>query len=100
MSQKRTGPSRRTAAERAAIDARADAYPRPVSATQIRALKILAAGTAHFVRSVAGWHRPGDSLNAFSTQTITSLRQRRFVKRWRTVIVITAAGRDEARRHR
>ena len=101
----RTGPSKRTAAQRAAIDKRADAYPRPLSGTQLRALWLLDRACSRktargFFRSVAGWHAVGDSLHAFSTQTIDSLRKRLLAKRWRSAIVITGAGRREAARHR
>lgn len=101
--QTRMGPSQRTAAERAAIDTRASAYPRPLSAAQVQALKALAQWCGpgrHFVKSVAGWHAPGDSLTNFSTQTIDSLGKRGFVKRSRNAAVITTAGRREAARYR
>jgi hypothetical protein len=98
MSARRTGPSHRTAAQRAAIDRRAGAYPRPLSATQRIAL-IGIRERGHFVRSVAGWHPPDDCVVfKFSTQTMESLRSRRLVKRWRSGFVITAAGRAALRR--
>jgi hypothetical protein len=100
----RTGPSRRTAAERAAINARAAAYPRPLSATQVKALKTLAAG--YFIYTRAGWcrHNAGKCTEYFSTQTVDALCRRGFafyyqpgeIKR----VLVSAVGRREAARHR
>ncbi|MGH6875928.1 MAG: hypothetical protein ACREHV_00975 [Rhizomicrobium sp.] len=100
-----TGPSRRTQAERDVINARCASYPRPLSGRQIEALKALAracSGPArHFVHSVAGYHAPGESVHAFTSQTMESLRRRGFAKRlpWKRAFIITAAGRREAARH-
>jgi hypothetical protein len=100
----RSGPSRRTPAERAAIDARADAFPRPPSNVQLRALKALDRRILVYTR--AGWtnHQPGESLEYFGTQTVDALCKRGFARR-RLVgrtrrVTITAAGRREAARHR
>jgi hypothetical protein len=71
-----------------------------LSATQIRALRRLRNST--FVRTVAGWHPPFDCLDAFSTQTMDSLRKRGLAKlfSFNTRARITAAGQREAARHR
>jgi hypothetical protein len=102
MTARRTGPSQRTAAQRAAIDRRAAAYPRPLSLTQRIALVALKE-RGEFIRSAAGWHPDGESVVfKFSTQTMESLRARRMVKRAArrgcVIFVITAAGRDALRR--
>jgi hypothetical protein len=100
--QRRTGPSRRTAAERAAIDKRAGAWPRPLSPTQRDALVRLARGcrgVGHghgFYQTAAGWHARGD-IRFFSTRTMDSLCKRGLAKRWRSAFVITTAGRRHAR---
>lgn len=98
-----SGPSGRTPAERAAIDARAAAYPRPLSAVQVRAIKTLAAGYFHYTR--AGWarHDAGSCTEYFSTQTVDALcnrgmARRRLVGRARR-ITVTPAGKREAARH-
>ncbi|HEX4114153.1 MAG TPA: hypothetical protein VH020_16590 [Stellaceae bacterium] len=100
----RGAPSRRTPAERAAIDARAEAFPRPLSGVQIRAIKTLARG--HFLYTRAGWgrHNAGQCIEYFGTQTVDALCKRGFARR-RLVgrtrrVTITAAGRREAARHR
>ena len=89
---------RRTDLERAAIDGRADAWQRPPSATQLRALRTLARACDRksargFHRTVAGWHALGDSVNSFSSRTMDALKQRGLAKRRRRAIVITTAGR-------
>lgn len=99
--QMRAGASKRTATERAAINARCKAWLRPRQVEALAALAKACSGAARqFVRSVAGYHAPDDSVHAFSTQTIESLRRRGLAKRWRNAVVITAAGRLELRNYR
>ena len=93
----------RTPAERAAIDARADAWQRPLSATQCSALEHLERAcrgqpVPGFQQGVAGWHAVDDGgLHAFQTQTMFVLLKRGLAKRSGSGIVITAAGRKAAR---
>jgi hypothetical protein len=99
--QSRTGPSKRTAAQRAAIDKRAAAYPHPLSGTQVRALKLLAK-TRSLVHVRAGWHPIEDCSLILLDRTLDALIKRGFASVGGHIgsIVITGAGRAEARRHR
>jgi hypothetical protein len=90
--QRRTGPGRRTAAERAAIDKRADAWVRPPSAAQLIVLALLDRG--RLSRSKGGWQdRDGAFVRA---ATMTALPRRGLVKiHGRRFAMITPAGRRE-----
>lgn len=97
-----SGPRKRTPQQRAAIDRRAAHWPRPLSATQKRALKALARG--YFVQTNAGWRRHDDScgsLEYFATQTCDALCRRGLAwhHRYGTAmrLLISPAGRKAAR---
>lgn len=92
--------NRKTQAQRDAINARADAYPRPISPSQRLALVAMAAAPLRF------WRLPGQqrwAWGGFFTATINSLEQRRLCRirgKQRPRAVITAVGRRELARHR
>jgi hypothetical protein len=99
----RTGPSQRTPAERAAIDARAAAWERPISAWQLEALRAMARAT--LTRGRAGWssgHLPGKYWQAQTVRTLAARKlcslvggspgRERFAR-------ITVKGRRELERH-
>lgn len=91
---------KRTQAQRDAINARADAYPRPLSAHQVRALRAMSAAALY--RCDQGT-RFGDtnSSETWQSQTILSLEERGFCSiRNGRFASITAAGRRELARHR
>jgi hypothetical protein len=91
---------RRTPAQRAAIDARADAWPRPLSGAQFRALALLRKGAMH--RDRLGFHliHGGSSSDHVPIATMRSLEARGLVSLndFENGAVITAKGRKEARR--
>jgi len=91
---KRTGPSWRTQAERDAINTRAAAWVRPLSAQQSCALKALSKSNFHRVR--AGYHSTGGTI--FAPATVDALCKRGFAISGFGKAQITAAGRREARR--
>jgi hypothetical protein len=89
----------RTPAERAAINARAAAWRRPLSAHQHQALARMAK-YGRLVRGRAGWGAPGELLEFWQTTTITALTKRGLAKiEHRRFARITAAGRRYLRGH-
>jgi hypothetical protein len=99
MKRARSQLRRRTAAQRAAIDACADAWPRPLSAAARRALLLLRKGAMH--RDRLGFHLiVGNSSDHVPVGTMRSLARRGLAKLgdFENGAEITAAGRKEARR--
>ncbi len=89
-----TALRKRTAAERAEIDARAAAWQRPISPTQRQALDKM--GNRPLRRTRAGWGWP-HGVSFAQTPTVAALIKRglgRLMDGGR-MVVITAAGRKE-----
>lgn len=92
-----SGPSGRTPAARVAIDARAVAWVRPMSAAQRNALQLLAKGSMHRVRiGFVSNHGPGHVPIA----VMSALAKRGYatLSAFEAGATITPAGRREARR--
>ena len=90
--------NRKTQAQRDAIDARAAAWPRPLSQTQRQALMRMA--FVRLVRTRAGWGSetgvvfwPSPTIRALEKRGLCRIHARRFA-------IITAKGRRELKRHR
>lgn len=90
-----TALRKRTQAQRDAINARADAYPRPLSPHQRGALRAMAKGSLHHWRAGYG-HGTGQT---WSSRTIAALEARGLCKFEYASAAITAAGKRELVRH-
>jgi hypothetical protein len=97
MKKTRSALRRRTDAERAAIDARADAWERPLTATQCEALSVLQHSGMHRVR--AGFEPLFRKAGVFPVATIRVLVRRGLAifESSDTAAYITAKGRKAAR---
>jgi hypothetical protein len=88
---------KRTQAQRDAINARAAAYPRPLSPTQLGALRELAKGSLHHWREGYGLRIE----RVWPSRTIAAIEARGLCKVKFAAATITAAGKRElARGHR
>lgn len=97
--------NRKTQAQRDAINARADAHPRPLSSHQREALRLLSRAPLYYCR--AGWGRgggPGLDTQFWASSTVLALEGRGFCSLRGTGMNrsarITPAGRRELARHR
>lgn len=88
--------NRKTQGQRDAINKRADAYPRPISAGQHGALREMAKGSLHH------WRRGyGPSIErCWPSRTIAALELRGLCEVRGAAALITAAGRRELARRR
>jgi hypothetical protein len=75
---KRSGPSRRTQAERDKINARATSWERPISAWQIEALRCMA--KQPLARGRAGWATDLLPGRYWQSQTVRALAARRLCR--------------------
>lgn len=92
---------KRTQAQRDAINARAAAYPKPLSPTQLQALKSIARAPVKYIGG--GWESYADTWEGYADKTINSLVGRRLCRiegKQRPRAIITAAGKRELARHR
>lgn len=93
MTEQRTGPSRRTQADRDAINARAAAWERPLSARQRRALGVMPYEPLQYKHATERW---ASRWGVYSDATIHALERRglcRIEGKQRPKACITAAGR-------
>jgi hypothetical protein len=87
----------RTQAQRDAINARAAAYPHPLSARQREALCEMAIKSLY--RALGGWDNDRVLGKYWQSQTITALAKRGLCRIDKRFAVITAKGRREIVRH-
>lgn len=87
----------RTQAQRDAINARAAAYPHPLSASQLEALCEMAIKSLS--RGRAGWGSDRLIGKYWQSQTITAVADRGLCRIDKRFAVITAKGRAEIVRH-